>query len=217
MGFGETPVSYQLWFLRDLIYFVLASPVIYVIASNRMSFVAVSIPLVLIYTFSLLDNDYFSFTALFYFFIGSGLSFFSGGLFIFDRFRKVLLAIFIGLFTVSSLMGHDDFSSPILRITVLIGVFAIFSLTGIKRCLVPSVLGFFSSLSIYSFWMFIIHEPLLTIIFKISNFTLGIGMGFFSYFIIPLCVFILSVTTYKFFYKYFPLFLKVLNGGRIAS
>lgn len=215
-GLGETPASYQLWFLRDLIYFILISPFIYLIVSRRFYFLIIAFILFLIYIFALVDNDFFSFTAFFYFFVGSGLSYFNRGLFIFDGYRKSLLIIFAGLLILTSLIGHDDFSSPILRFVILVGVFATFSFTGIKGHFTSHLFGVFSSLSTYSFWIFIIHEPLLTILFKISSFLLDDGLGFFSYFIIPVFVFIFSVTTYKFLGQYFPFFLNVLSGGRIA-
>lgn len=215
-GLGETPASYQLWFLRDLIFFVVISPLVYLVVSRKISFFLIGIILFFIYTFSLIDNSYFSFTALFYFFIGSGLSYFSKGVFVFDGYRKSLIITFIFLFVITSLIGHNDFSSPILRFTILVGVFATFSLTGINGVFTSHLFGGFSSLSIYSFWMFIIHEPLLTILFKISPILLGDGLVFFSYFIIPVFVFIFSIITYKFLGQYLPFFLKILNGGRIA-
>lgn len=215
-GIGQKPASYQLWFLRDLIYFFLFSPVIYLMVSNRFSFLLVSSILLYIYIYSLFSNDYFSFTALFYFFVGSGLSYFDKGLFIFDSYRKILLFVFFVLFYISSSLGNYDFSSPLLRFTILVGVFTTFSFTSIEG---PGakIVSYCSSLSIYSFWLFIIHEPLLTILFKVSTFLTDERMGFYAYFFVPTFVFILSMVTYKILGQYAPLILKVLNGGRIEN
>ncbi|MGV2837748.1 acyltransferase family protein [Vibrio cyclitrophicus] len=216
LGFGETPASYQLWFLRDLIYLFFFSPIIYLMVSNRFSFLLTSFIFFFIYIFSALNNDYFSFTALFYFFVGGGLSYFSKGLFIFDKYKKTLFFLFVACFSISSFIGHEDFSSPILRFTILVGVFATFSFTSIEGR-GSKLLSYFSSFSVYSFWLFIIHEPLLTILFKVATSLSGERMGFFAYFFIPIFVFILSIVTYKILAQYAPLVLKVLNGGRIES
>lgn len=156
------PVNFQLWFLQVLYVLVLITPVI--------GFIMRKIPLLLIFVLASLWFGYggyngyinYFFEGLFFFYLGSYFAIFNRPLFTINRiipFASMWVLLLLCKYFVEDVNYHA--SILIGKLAVLLGLLVLLKVAGIIRS------DFLSKSSIYSFWIFLFHEPFNTIVKKL--------------------------------------------------
>ena len=119
-GLNRTPVSYQFWFIRDLMVLVLLSPFLHALLKK--------IPLIFLGLFALLwylevEPIYIpSLLAIFFFSIGSFLAISEKDLFYFDRYGNTILFMYIIVFFYSLVfMNYEDHAYSY-KTSIILGV-----------------------------------------------------------------------------------------------
>jgi surface polysaccharide O-acyltransferase-like enzyme len=161
------PIPYQLWFLKDLIVMVLISPlIIFAVKKLRMLFLAI------IFIFWMLNQDSIFLTS-------EALLFFSTGIYL-SLFRPksielkskktyLMLCIWIVILTLKTILSlfiaNVFLESILLKVSILVGIIAFWwFLDGITIRLGRNKV-FLSGMT-FSFFIYLFHEPLLTIVKK---------------------------------------------------
>jgi surface polysaccharide O-acyltransferase-like enzyme len=212
------PVPYQLWFVRDLIMLVLVSPVIwYLTRSIREVFLVLLLFLWIVApkTFELFSNE-----ALFFFTLGCAFAtdktqLVNQRLPEYAGYYLYFLWLTLVFFTTYLLTFEEaTFMLTLLNnLGILVGILAVWSLYDqIDQSLITK----YSVLFGYSFFIFVFHEPLLTVLKKGLFFLLG-RTNFSSlaiYVIAPLMTIALSMFLRYVLRKHTPRFYNFTTGGR---
>lgn len=214
------PIPYQLWFMRDLMVLVLLSPLFFFCITRSNWLILIPFFIFWFLNFDLL-------------FITSGsLLFFNTGAFL--SLKKVnirksnwngnfyilpIIWIFIIFFKILVPYCGDDNSYLVVfldKISVLIGVFSIWILYDLW-----SKKNEISKLKIYclfefTFFIYVSHEPILTIYKKVLYYCLGKteNTSFFIYIIAPILTVFSAVLTGYFLKRYFSKFYFFVTGDR---
>lgn len=216
--FWSPVVSYQLWFLKVLFILILTSPLIYwIIKKIKIFFVFLFIYWIIT------DNTYIIFIdAFFFFYLGCYIAIETPE--ILDKKCNHKIRIFI-LFTLwftfcIILALYHSSLDPILyrmfnNINILIGLYSIWFLYDIiypklsHRILNSSILS-------YSFFIYLGHEPLLTILKKLFLF-FGHGTPInilITYIITPIISISICILIGYFLKTHIPSMYSILTGGR---
>lgn len=214
IGIDRMPISYQFWFIRDLIVVILLTPVIS-IAVKR----APVIILFLIFTlwfFNLWPIYVPSIAALFFFYVGAYFANANTSLFSLDRFGLLILPSYLIILFIDVLTKEKEFNIYIHNSGVLLGLASVlfFSKLIVRSTRVKSTLLWAGTCS---FFVFAVHEPLLTLLRKIIYKMVSPNsdlMVVFLYISIPILVIVLSVSLYVGMKSTIPKFLSVISGGR---
>jgi surface polysaccharide O-acyltransferase-like enzyme len=205
------PIPYQLWFIRDLMILVLIAPIIY-IAIKHLHAVPVLI---------LLAIWFYNINTVLV--VNEGLLFFTIGAFIAlknIRMRPIpglyiyltLLSYIMILFVKTSLHETSQFNTYY-KISILIGLPCIWALYDkvipLKKIILMQNLIHISS---YSFFLYLFHEPFLTIIKKGLIYIQVASL--FVYFSTPTIVIIISLFTAYLLKKNFGKIYIIIAGGR---
>jgi surface polysaccharide O-acyltransferase-like enzyme len=209
------PHFYQFWFIRDLILYVLISPLILWAIRN--------IPLIFI---PFVSGIWLYPYSNFYYF-GQGLCFFSLGAFISIHShlitKKISSSILIclgviwggsclmKLFAPHSMMIYTGLIS---KAGILAGIpFIWFAITDFVR---SGTISLVKKYSPFSFLIFALHEPLITIVEKLycNLFPVNPLSLLFLYFVNPLFVIILVITTGQLLKRYASGVFGFITGGR---
>ncbi|MGC8494378.1 MAG: acyltransferase family protein, partial [Syntrophobacteraceae bacterium] len=163
-GIVRDPISYQFWFIRDLMILVLLSPVIHYMATRlRNGTLCICIILWLLNTDTLINNE-----ALLFFFLGSYLAINKNDIKYLDG-RYFILTITFILLTVADAIGktigYADKTLIIHKMMEIAGVASVWTLT--KVLLETKTSRLLTYLSNYAFFVFACHEPLLRILRKL--------------------------------------------------
>jgi len=164
-----TPIAYQFWFIRDLMIMVLMAPVIYLVAKYA--------PLMGLIVFTLLwflnlDIRFLivRYEAILFFYIGGLLIITNWSLAWTDRLGPINILVYIitalGLATVqASEIISGSSVKIILLILIFIGIIVYWQLAGLlsKTNTCKPIMR----LSAFGFFVFAIHEPILTFIKKL--------------------------------------------------
>ena len=165
IGCQKSPLAYQFWFIRDLIFVSVIVPLIYVMLNFKLKVTLLCL-LFFVWFFNFVSYSIPSTVSLLFFLLGGFIAeYYRNKLFIFDSFKVYVYACYTLFLTVLALSDSFD-SSYIQRINELMGVITLlcFSSQLHKNHRSKTVLV---SLAPISFFIFCIHEPLLTIIKKI--------------------------------------------------
>lgn len=219
-SFITNPIPYQLWFLRDLMILVVLSPVLFYSLKKFRYFTI----------FVFMVGWFLDFN--FIFFSNESLLFFAFGVFISIHKKQILeikfskkeliytLVWIVILFYKNTLIHYSKDNVTLLfflhKISVLIGIFALWSLYDvifINRDLTKSKLFYFSK---YSFFIFVFHEPMLSVLKKILFYLSNKNeyMSILIYIIAPLITIIVSLFTGYFLKHFVPKFYSFITGGR---
>lgn len=211
------PVFYPLWFLRDLYIIVLFSPLVYLIVKKTPIFIPL---LFLIWILGIHLGFYIpSIDSVFFFVLGA---FFSIKQKIPEKanskYAYISLVVWITLcfFNIYIKEHVTQLPSATHRIIILLGIYSIWTF---YDKLYPKFSERIKIAPIYkySFLIYLIHEPILTIIKKSGLYILGrssytIGL---IYVIAPLLtIWIIYIIGCK-LNTYFPSFLSFITGGRV--
>lgn len=212
------PVPYQLWFVRDLIMLVIFSPLIgYLTKSIRVVWLVL---LILLWTASGKTFEFFSNEALLFFTIGCALAFDKAEL-INQKLPKYLsylllvswlLVVLFATYLITFNRGIF-ISNALSKVGILIGIMSVWSFYDhVDHRRVAK----YSSLFGYSFFIFVFHEPLLTILKKGLFFLLG-KTNFSSlliYLVAPLTTIGICMLLSYFLRSRTPRFYNFTTGGR---
>ncbi len=215
IGIDRYPISYQFWFIRDLIAMVFLVPVIQLILKTTpklflgIIFILWFFNLWLIYIPSAVAFTFFYAGA---FIANSSFDFFSR----IDKYGQPMMLAYFIILLVDTLTKNYSFNSYIHNTGILFGIVSVLYATKILLNNKNSRTFLLWSQN-YSFFVFAIHEPLQTIIRKlffkimppISDFMLLV-----YYFIIPTFVIALSIIIHIVLKSITPKFVSIITGSR---
>ena len=215
-GYGkfQYPVAFQFWFIRDLIILVLLSPLIY-LALKKIPYLFLSFFAILwifgLYEDNILKTDFFS---TFFFCLGGFLALKKYNFSLSDRYAKEIIILYL----IVSFMDLYYQNEILENISVFIGTIAVFTASkyilnyqNLKKNLIK--------LSRYSFFVFALHEPMLSIVRKVSFkfFTPQHDFYIFVLYIAcPVLTIVVSIYVYELLEKILPNILNVLVGNRVS-
>lgn len=213
-GINRPPISYQFWFIRDLMIMVLIAPVIYlfIIKAPKVILLALSLLWFLnVWPIYMPTADAFLF-----FYAGAYFAYSNISLFTLDPFGPIIVSVYLIVLIIDTLSKNYLVNAYIHNIGILIGlVSALF----VSKKIVESedLKKAFMRASGCSFFVFAVHEPLLTVIKKLSYkvfHPINDITVLLLYFITPIMVIVISVLMQLSIKSITPKFLRVISGGR---
>lgn len=213
-GLDRSPISYQFWFIRDLMVLVVFSPVIYFII-KRIPVIFLSC-LVACWFTSIWPLFSPSAEATLFFSIGATVACKDGSLFRLDNFAMPIIIAYLFTLLIDVFLIGFHLGQYVHRAGIVLGVLAFLCLSK-TIVLRPKVKDALITLAATSFFVFASHEPLLTVVRKIVFKIIQPSSNFSTmalYFLIPIFVIFLLVVTHRFFAKKIPNFTRVIAGGR---
>ncbi|QOG04126.1 acyltransferase [Flavobacterium sp. MDT1-60] len=213
------PIPYQLWFIRDLIILILFSPLIYRLVKLSNYFI-----LLLLSILWLARIDYFLFSneAFFFFIIGAFISIKSTKLeekinksFFFYFLIWLSLVLFKTILNNTALRS-DYFLYFLNKISILFGIIAVWSGYDVyfKKREMSEVK--IAPIFQYSFFIYVAHEPMLTIYKKVLYVILGQNemVSFVIYVVAPILTISSSLIIGFFLKKHLSKLYSLLTGNR---
>lgn len=162
------PIPYQLWFLRDLIVLVFLSPLIYWLVKNlKLIF------LFFIFCFWLFSQDSVLLTSEALLFFATGIYiniFFPAIIEVKNKFTYSFLGFWIALLVLKTTFGFYEFDiilqMLVLKSSIIVGIIAFWKIY--DKLSRPDKVSspFFTELIGLSFFLYLFHEPFLTIVKK---------------------------------------------------
>ena len=211
------PAGFHLWFLRDLILYVLVSPLIYV-ACKRFPLLAYLLIFVLFGWINRCGLPYFSAGAVVA--MHYGLDIFDKGIFKSKAIRFLLFMLFgtkciMTMIPSCSAILHNPCFQQIANMAGIISVWWGYDVV-FKHFSLPSLGRVFIFISRYSFFIYLFHEPALNIIKKLGLIVLGVNNVtlLVSYLVCPLLMVAISVGVAIILKKSFPSYYSITVGGR---
>jgi surface polysaccharide O-acyltransferase-like enzyme len=217
------PLSYQLWFMRDLIVLVIFSPLIYLITKYFKA-----IPTIL---FLIIWLVFFKFNI--YVFSNESILFFSLGAYFAINKREYLLKrlnqkyywiftfLWVLIVLLRTILANQNSEQTFLllflqKVSIIVGLIGLWSIYDILMAEKTNSNKAMLSISFFSFFIYAFHEPLLTLIKKGLFYFTGAGemIAIINYFVAPILTIILSILTGLFIKKITPRFYSLLTGGR---
>lgn len=212
------PVQPQLWFVADLIKFVILSPLIYCYIS-RISYFSI-IPFLLIWFFDIhivfLNINFMGFS---FFILGSCLAI-KRIKFKMDNKKiiKLLPFIWIIILLISTYMNIKQLygADYLIRLSIFAGLPAVWFNYDSILCKNQWIENKLFTLSAYTFFLYAFHDPMLTIFKKGMLKLLGVSpyTNFLVYIITPPIIIALSIVVGSLLKKYTVWFYKIITGGR---
>lgn len=216
VGVTSHPIAYQLWFIRDLIVLAVLSPLIYLSLTTVPALYLVLLATRWFSASTAWTIPFLSREAMLFFSIGALLAIRRVDLRRLDKWAALALA-YVPLSVLDALLKENNLSNPIHKIAELLGITLIICTTRyvlkwpiLKQCLI--------ALSPASFFVFACHEPLLTIVRKLSYAIWPVSSSvklLALYFADPLLVTVLCIVMYFGVARTMPSFISVVTGGRI--
>lgn len=213
-GVAPTPVSYQFWFIRDLIVLVVASPLIYVIAKATKWLLPALLGAWWLLRPGFLAAFPLSIEALFFFSLGSVFALRGRTFFPTARIALYASALFV-LMLVAETVPPTGLGDVFHRSTLACGVLSVLGLSGFvldsKRLEAGLV-----ALAPASFFVFATHEPLLTILRKlvVRRGSWDEGALVALYLLVPILVVMLCLGLYVGLSRVGPRMVRIITGGR---
>ncbi len=216
-GIDRFPVAYQFWFIRDLMVMILLVPLIQFFLKFLPRFALLILFLCWFYPFWPWNIP--CATACFFFYAGAFLAVLQRDIFIIDHVGKWVLPLYLAVLTADLLLMGSTFHGHIHRIGLLLGLAS--ALYGTKFMVeMPKMKSFLLRAAGWSFFVFAVHEPLLTMTRKTAYYFLQPSSDVFVlslYFLIPVFVVSVSVAAFSVLNMITPGFLRLIIGGRMPS
>jgi surface polysaccharide O-acyltransferase-like enzyme len=213
-GIGRAPISYQFWFIRDLMLLVLLTPIIHQL--NRKLPFPYLISLFVLWFLNIGQLAIPSMEATLYFSIGCFLGFHNKSLFLFDRFGKRIVVAYAAILISGVMFNSSEIYPYMQKLGIFLGVFSLLYATKFvadSRALKQAILWLASA----SFFVFATHEPLLTVIKKLtdkSSLSQLPGALLALYFLVPVVTITFSIFAYRCLSRISPKFSGIITGGR---
>lgn len=163
-GIGKNPVSYQFWFIRDLILLAVASPLIYILAKHIPKILIASLFIGWIFNTNIALES--SLEAITFFAIGSALRINNLDIFSLNTKISTPTICTIMLIAADLLTKENENNYWLHKISIAATMTLIIGLAKIqsKQSVLKKI---FLKLAPTSFFIFAAHEPLLTILRKV--------------------------------------------------
>lgn len=214
LGLDRRPISYQFWFIRDLIILVILSPIIrHLVEKVGWAFLS------LLFYFWFIDIWPVmapSAESTLFFSVGAALSCKGRSIFLLDRTFAPVLAMYGAALLTGALHPNEQYTPYVNRIGIILGAITFLCATKLlynRESLRSRLLA----LSASSFFVFAAHEPLLTVAKKItykivqpSSEVVLLGI----YFFIPVTLTFFLFLIYTFCSRTFPRATNFVTGGR---
>lgn len=214
-GLTRLPISHQFWFIRDLILLVLLTPVLY--KALRHAPLATVGVLGALWLFNLWPMPLPSPVAAFFFTVGCALAMKGLGLFdAIDRYPVALPLAYLPVLLADTLSKGQDVNPVLHNLNAMVGVAAALSLS---RALLwqPRVKQWLLAASQFSFFVFAIHEPMLTVVrkllYKVAHPERDASV-LLIYFTAPLLTIALAMLIHHGLSRVAPRLTGLLSGGR---
>ncbi len=214
LGINRFPISYQFWFIRDLMIMVLLVPLL------QLIFRTVPIPFLgllgLLWFFLIWPIYMPSPAASLFFCLGAFFAFSGQNIFAFDRYGNIFISIYIAILVLLALTRENELNGYINRIGILFGMASALYISKLVLK-IKTLKSFLLWTSGCSFFVFAVHEPTLGIFRKLSYklITPNSDITILAlYFIVPLAVISVSIMSYVTLKMIAPKFLSVISGGR---
>ena len=209
------PIDFPLWYVRDLILLVLASPIIYWLIRKLKSVFVVLMGIVWFFNLQLsIGIPLLSGQSLFFFPLGA---YFAINRVDFAEIAKKAwwapFAFFI-IAPVGAMVWSEPVCNLLPKAIIIIGCIAVFRMA--SYFLEKKQVKINTFLSNSSFFVFALHGLLIT---KMMNIAIKVvpsdapGMGLLLFFVVPAITIVICLITYKLLLK-LPSVVKVLSGGR---
>ena len=217
------PIPYQLWFLRDLIMMVICSPLIYILLKK-----AGIIPVLVLFLnwLGLIDINFMIFAdnSILFFSAGAYLAIYNTDLPAKRPTRSYSLlftSLWITLIVAETVLlkqgyGHLLIPSLLKKAANLTGILVIWSTYDLVKKQNITLKHKLLNLSSYSFFVYMSHEPLLTVIKKGLFYLTGFSelISFFIFLIAPILTILICVNSAKLLHSFSPKFYHLISGGR---
>lgn len=211
--FTPYPISYQFWFIRDLMALVLLVPAIYFIITRRLA-LPFLLAIFTLWTVRSWPILWPSAEATLFFCLGAYLSSTRKDLSCLDRYGLLISFFFLSALSLNALLYGDSGGGHIYVIVRLLGVPSIWWLTS-YAVRTEKLKLWLTSLGSSSFFIYAAHEPLLTVIRKVA-FKLLLperGVAILAlYFLLPICLVALLVLIHRHLMTTVPSFVGVITG-----
>lgn len=216
IGLNKSPISYQFWFIRDLMAMVIIAPVIALILKSKHISIVVFTLLFTLWFLNIWPIFVPSLAAFFFFYAGSYFSSNKFDLFSIDKNGKIISCLYLFILVIDTLTKEEVYNSYLHNLGILFGIAAAlyFSKFALMHTTTKS---FLLKLSSYSFFVFAVHEPTLTVLKKITykliapTSELSITLIYLS---IPIVIILTALVAYKLLSMVIPRTLNVVTGGR---
>jgi len=215
------PIPYQLWFLRNLIVFVIVSPLFFILARYGKVY---SLIIALILWYFEVMVWFITSESIFFFLIGSYLGVKKNDLDT-TRFAKkyylwILLIVWLILTVLKTLLSVYEFNSiainALQKFNILLGICTVWLLYDKFFYNVDISKSHLLHICTYTFFFYLTHEPVLTILKKVLFVFWGSSMvSFISiYFIAPVITICFCILTGEVLRKLTPKIYYIISGGR---
>ncbi|MDO8068772.1 MULTISPECIES: acyltransferase [unclassified Janthinobacterium] len=214
-GLTRYPISYQFWFIRDLMILALLTPLIHF--SLKWLPKTVLGALFVLWFLNIGEN---SSESAFFFVLGCYFGIYSQSIFLLDqplsKFLTPTLIIYTLLIIANALFPEAPSYQYMHKTGIILGIPIILYLTRPALAL-PRLKKMLIALGSTSFFLYAMHEPTLTVFKKISykliqpEHNLSI---IFIYFFSAIITIITSIVLHKILIKTFPKFTAATTGGR---
>lgn len=214
------PINFPLWYMRDLIVMTILSPIFYY-WFNYLKIYGI-IPFIVVYLMVIETGlPGLSTTAFIFFALGAMFAILKKDILDFSFKIKYLSIIgAIILLLISTFYNGTSIHEYIVRVFIIVGVFAVFNVFFILTKF-PSIRDFFIRYAGTTFFIYVAHEIYIINWLKggwskliINN---NVGMRCIGYFLVPLLCIIVCVIIFEIWKKLHPKSLAILTGGRISS
>lgn len=211
----NTPINYPLWFIRDLMVMVIASPIIYWLI-RYLKLYGISLLGILWFFNIWIDIPGISIISLFFFSYGAYYSIHKIN-FVNDflKFYPVIIGAYIVTSIGDLFFKETSWNIYIHNIGILMGIAACVSLTA--SCLNKNIWHVNFQLLNTSFFIYAYHVMPLALVVKCMNEILHPQSDItliVSYVFSPILVIAIGFWINKFLMKYFPKFTSIITGGR---
>lgn len=213
LGITHYPIAYQFWFIRDLMILVVLSPLIW-LAARYLPWVALAV-LAIGWIFDIWPTPVPSAEPTLFFYLGSLVAIRRLSLFEVDRLSWWLVVPFVALLAalfVEPLAGPRDY---MLHAAMAVGlVLALKASRWLAES--PRFSDRLVALGGASFFVFAVHEPLVTIGKKLAFRMLPMTAGtvLVTYAVLPVLVIVLALALHRALNAVAPAFLRIVTGGR---
>lgn len=214
LGIGRSPIAFQFWFIRDLMLLAVLAPAIGLLAKHAPLLL---LPVAFLAWFFDFWPDLPPAAEAFCFFAtGAVLALRGISPFCLDRFGKILFLAYACVLVLDAGLMQGSANLWTRRVGVVLGCASVLYATRFLAARARSR-DLLAALSGASFFVFAAHEPLLTVIKKLTYRALvpeSDVMVLLLYFALPLLVILLCLGAHRLLSAMFPRFCGVITGGR---
>lgn len=216
------PAGFHLWFLRDLIEYIVISPIIYLLIKKFSWYLPVILlvltpPLMHFFNLEHLDIAFFALGGT----IAMKSDLQSVKAFLSKRIVVISAVVYLGLsftwdFFLPNHFSGDEYLSILFSVCGMITIWRGYD--GLSQITNFENNHLLLTLTNYSFFIYLFHEPIFFVIMQLGTSIFGFSSTSLSllYIINPALLIILAIIVAKIIKTIVPSFYSVLTGGRIA-